>query len=115
MTLSIPVWVTHWVDLSVLHQALDAVASMLEALQRALPGIGSMLQWLVPVTWVLWGLGVSVLFLLSAAAHLLMRRFKRAAAPTRNPPAASSGLVAVAVASTALLLASGVHTHGTTL
>lgn len=73
--LEIPVWLLRWFDIGTIHAALDGIVWTLDTMRRAWPWIGALLQWLVPVIWVLWGLGLVLLLLLAGGAHALARRF----------------------------------------
>jgi len=79
--LPVPRWLTHWVDIEVIHAALDGVVWTLESAQQALPWLGTLLQWLVPLTWLLWAAGIGLMLLLAFGAQLLVRRFSRRAEP----------------------------------
>ena len=50
-------------------------------LQQALPWLGTLLQWMLPLTWLLWAVGVGLMLLLAFGAQGLVRRFGRRAAP----------------------------------
>lgn len=78
-SLAIPAWLTHWVDIRAIHAALDGLVWTLDSMQKTWPWVGALLQWLVPVTWVLWCLGLGLMLLLAGGAHLLVRRFAPAA------------------------------------
>ncbi len=82
--LSVPAWLTRWFDIGTIHAALDNIVWALDWMQQAWPWVGAMLQWLVPLTWVLWCLGLALMLLLAGAAHALVRRFRPAATPQRT-------------------------------
>jgi hypothetical protein len=63
-----------WLDPAMV-QALQQYALLsLEALRDAMPFMGMMMGWLVPVIWVVWGLGVAILLVLAGGAHWLAAR-----------------------------------------
>jgi hypothetical protein len=68
----VPAWVALWVDPAWVQAGLQALAWGLELLRDSLPLVGSAVGWLVPVVWVLWGLGLLLMVLLAGAAHLLL-------------------------------------------
>ncbi len=69
-----PAWLTAFVDLSLVHAALDAVVWGLEALQAVAPWAAGAVGWLVPVVWAGWALGLLALLALAAGLHWLVRR-----------------------------------------
>lgn len=76
-----PLWLTHWVDIETIHATLDGIVWTLESAQQALPWLGTLLQWMLPLTWLLWAVGVGLMLLLAFGAQWLVRRFGRRAAP----------------------------------
>lgn len=83
-SLPVPLWLTYWVDIEAIHATLDGIVSTLTSAQQALPWLGTLLQWLLPLTWMLWGVGIGLMLLLAFGAQLLLRRFGR-----RTPPIAA--------------------------
>jgi hypothetical protein len=80
-TLPVPLWLTYWVDIEAIHAALDGLVWTLTSAQQALPWLGMLLQWLLPLAWVLWAVGIGLMLLLAFGAQLLVRRFGRRPAP----------------------------------
>jgi hypothetical protein len=80
-SLSVPAWLARWFDIGTIHAALDGIVWTRDTMQQAWPWVGAALQWLVPVTWVLWCLGLALMLLLAGAAHALVRRLRPAIAP----------------------------------
>lgn len=70
----VPAWIAPWVDHQWIRAAQDAVLGGLEALRATRDWAGTGLGWLVPVVWVVWGLGL-LLMLAVAAAVLAVRRW----------------------------------------
>jgi hypothetical protein len=68
----VPAWVALWVDPAWVQAGQQALAWALELLRDSLPLMGSAVGWLVPVVWVLWGLGLLLMLLLAGGAHLLV-------------------------------------------
>lgn len=79
--LPVPLWLTYWVDIEAIHAVLDGIVWTLQSAQQALPWLGTLLQWLLPLTWLLWAVGVGLMLLLALGAQLLLRRFGRRAQP----------------------------------
>ena len=52
-----------------------------DAAQQALPWLGTLLQWLLPLTWLLWAAGIGLMLLLAFGTQLLVRRLGRRAEP----------------------------------
>lgn len=80
-TLPVPLWLTYWVDIEAIHAALDGIVWTLDSAQQALPWLGTLLQWLLPLTWLLWAAGIGLMLLLAFGAQMLVRRFGRRVAP----------------------------------
>jgi len=80
-SLPIPLWLTYWVDIEAIHAALDGIVWTLTSAQQALPWLGTLLQWLLPLTGLLWAAGIGLMLLLALGAQLLVRRFGRRVAP----------------------------------
>jgi hypothetical protein len=80
-SLAAPLWLTYWVDIEAIHAAFDGIVWTLDSAQQALPWVGKLLTWLLPLTWLLWAMGVGLMLLLAFAAQLLLRRFGRRAVP----------------------------------
>jgi len=71
---TLPSWLSPWVDVSTWNAAVSAVGEAIRAAQASLPSLGSMLGWLVPAVWVVWGLGLALLLALAAGGHWLVGR-----------------------------------------
>jgi hypothetical protein len=79
----VPAWLGLWVDLAWLTAAQQAVVDALAWLRGAWPQVGAAVGWLVPAVWLLWGLGLAGLLVLTGGLHLLVGR--------RTTPAAAAG------------------------
>lgn len=77
--LPVPLWLTYWVDIGAIHATLDGIVWTLESARQALPWLGTLLQWLLPLTWLLWAVGIGLMLLLAFGAQWLVRRFGRRA------------------------------------
>ena len=73
----VPAWIALWVDPQAVRFAQEAAQWALEVLgsmSAALPTAGQLIGWLVPLVWLLWGLGLLLLLGLAAGAHWWLGR-----------------------------------------
>jgi hypothetical protein len=73
----VPPWIALWVDPQAVRFVQEAVQWALEVLgswSAALPTAGQLIGWLVPLVWLLWGLGLLLLLGLAAGAHWWLGR-----------------------------------------
>jgi hypothetical protein len=73
----VPDWIALWVDPQVVRWAQEAVLwalGLLGSLSAGLPMAGQVVGWLVPLVWVLWGLGMLVLLGLALGVHVWLGR-----------------------------------------
>lgn len=66
----LPIWFDPGAILALQHLALLS----LEAFRNAMPYMSSMMAWLVPVIWMVWGFGFLCLLALAGGAHWLAAR-----------------------------------------
>ena len=71
---AIPAWLAAWVDPTGWAALQQAVAGTLTTVSASLPMLGTAVGWLVPVVWIVWGLGLAVMLMLAALAHWLIGR-----------------------------------------
>ena len=71
---TLPSWLSPWVDVSTWNAAVRAVSEAISSAQASLPALGSVLGWLTPAVWVFWGLGLALLLALAAGGHWLIGR-----------------------------------------
>lgn len=76
-----PAWLTLWIDPATIHAALGGLAWTLEKLQSAWPGLQGVIGALVPLTWIVWGIGLAGLLALAGLVHWLVARVRAPAAP----------------------------------
>ena len=76
----VPAWISLWVDTAWIQAAQGGLTWALTAFDGALPFVGSAVGWIVPLMWVLWGLGALLLLVLAGGAHFLIGR-RRPAQP----------------------------------
>lgn len=77
--LPVPGWIRIWVDPDILRSLQEAIMWSVEAVQATLPFAAAVLDWLVPVAWATWGIGMLALLGLAGGLHWLVN--------SRNPPA----------------------------
>lgn len=70
----VPQWISPWMDPALLQSMQAALLWLLELLHDVLPLFDTAAVWLVPMVWVLWGLGLAAMLLLAGGAHLLSGR-----------------------------------------
>jgi hypothetical protein len=75
-SLPVPQWIAPWVDPALVQAARSALLWTMEAARDLLPLAGSAAQWLAPVVWVVWGLGLLVLLAAAGGLHLVLRRLR---------------------------------------
>jgi hypothetical protein len=72
--LPIPRWFGIWVDPDILRSLQEAVMWSVEAAQAALPIAAALLDWLVPLAWAVWGIGMLTVIGLAGGLHWLVTR-----------------------------------------
>lgn len=75
---SVPQWVYSWMDPALIQAMQSSVLWAIEGLRDALPMLSSAVGWMVPLVWVLWGLGLLAMFVLACGAHVLLGRLRPA-------------------------------------
>jgi hypothetical protein len=77
-----PEWLGLWFDPAVLAWMQEAFAAMLVAMEQGLPLLGTAAGWLVPLIWIVWGMGAVGLLILAGCAQWIaawiQRRFEPA-------------------------------------
>jgi hypothetical protein len=75
----IPDWLSSWLDpqwMQLLQSSLLYVLNMAADLS---PQLSSVVSWMVPLIWVVWGIGVLSLLGLTGGAHWMIGRLQRSA------------------------------------
>ncbi len=75
----LPTWLGLWADTALIEMLRDAAVWTLEALQASSPVAGDVIGWLVPVVWVVWGLGLAAILALTGGLHWLVSRLSPSA------------------------------------
>jgi hypothetical protein len=80
----VPEWLSLWVSPELLAWMRNAATSLIGWGSAAVPAVGSLLQWMAPLVWVVWALGMVCLLALAGGAHYAVKRaFRRPATHSR--------------------------------
>lgn len=79
----VPAWLTVWVDPATIHALFAGIAWSLEQLQQGWPWVREALGWLVPLTWLVWGVGLAGLLSLALLGQWLAGRLRPQATAAR--------------------------------
>lgn len=82
-----PAWVEPFLDTGLLEAVQGTVQWLLEMAGTGAPMAGSAIGWLVPVVWVAWAVGLTVLLVIALVIHHLIKRLPSAG--TSGPRAAA--------------------------
>jgi hypothetical protein len=61
----VPAWLAPWLDLAGWRELLQWFTSVLQTVSALLPSASQSLGWLVPLIWILWGIGLVGLLLVT--------------------------------------------------
>lgn len=70
----VPEWLALWFGPEMLAWMRSAATSLIGWGSAAIPVLGSLLQWLAPLVWVVWALGMVCLLALAGGAHYAVKR-----------------------------------------
>jgi hypothetical protein len=70
----VPSWLAAWVDPALVERLLGGVAAAFQTLRTEAPWLASLLGWVVPSLWVLWGLAMLFLAGVAGIAHALVSK-----------------------------------------
>ncbi len=76
-SLPMPPWLGLWMDPALAEWTRQLAVQGLQGMSAVLPWLQPVLGWLVPLTWVVWGLGLVGLLGLAAVGHWAALRWKR--------------------------------------
>jgi hypothetical protein len=82
---AVPSWLAAWIDPAAWNAAVQAISAALSSMAASLPSIGATVGWLVPVVWVIWGLGLVALIGVTLLASWLLGRVGRGGPPSPMP------------------------------
>lgn len=75
----LPAWLSAWLgEPGWIYTLQDQVAAAMKLLAGVLPWAGSVVGWLVPLVWTVWGLGLLLMLALAGGVHLLVVRYRPA-------------------------------------
>ncbi len=81
----VPEWLALWVGPELLVWLRSAATGLIGWGSAALPAFGSLLQWLAPLVWVVWALGMVCLLAWAGGAHYAVSRaFRRPTSDRRT-------------------------------
>lgn len=73
----IPAWLSAWLgEPGWIYALQDQVAAAMKLLAGVLPWAGSVVGWLVPLVWTVWGLVLLLMLALAGGLHLLVVRYQ---------------------------------------
>jgi hypothetical protein len=75
-TATLPAWLSPWIDATAWAEMQQWATALLASAAALLPSLGQVAGWLVPLVWVVWGLGMALLLGLTLLLALLLRRFQ---------------------------------------
>lgn len=73
--LPVPEWLKVWIDPAWIQSLQSALRWAIDGSAAVLPLAGAAANWLVPAIWIAWALGMLLLLVGAAGAHMLLRRF----------------------------------------
>ena len=78
-----PPWIGLWLDPALAEALRASVVWTVEALTAFMPWIVPLLEWVAPLLWVIWAIGMVILVVLAGLGLLLISRLRRRAPPAR--------------------------------
>ena len=78
-----PPWIGLWLDPALAEALRASVVWTVEALTAFMPWIMPLLEWVAPLLWVIWALGMAMLVALASVGLFLISRLRRRAPPAR--------------------------------
>jgi hypothetical protein len=69
----IPAWLAPWLNLAGWRELLQGFTALLQSITALLPTADQSLGWLVPFIWIIWGIGMVALLLLTFIGSRLIR------------------------------------------
>jgi hypothetical protein len=74
---AVPSWLAAWIDPASWQAALAALAQAWATLSGWLPALSTAVGWLEPAIWIVWGLGLSGMLVLTGVSAWLVGRLSR--------------------------------------
>jgi hypothetical protein len=72
-----PDWLSSWIDPHWMQMLQSSLLYVLNTVADLSPQLSSVVSWLVPLIWVVWGVGMLSLLGLTGGAHWLIGRLQR--------------------------------------
>lgn len=69
----VPPWLAPWIDLGGWQELVTWFTALLQSIDALLPSAGQSLGWLVPLIWIVWGLGMVALLVAALIGSRLVR------------------------------------------
>jgi hypothetical protein len=79
----LPAWLAEWIDPTWLSAMQGTWMGLVQWLGQVLPSAGGLMDWVTPLVWITWALGMVGLLLPTLALHWLAGRLPTATRPTR--------------------------------
>jgi hypothetical protein len=73
----LPPQLSPWIDPALLQSIQSSLAGLIEGISQAIPNFASVIAWLSPLMWGVWGLGALALFLFAITGHWLVGSFSK--------------------------------------
>lgn len=78
----VPAWLALWVDTAWLQELQAAWVQVIGWFGQSGPALGTLVGWLVPLIWVIWGVVLLLLLVAAGAGHFMLGKLSKAAAST---------------------------------
>lgn len=73
----LPAWLALWVDPAWVQGLQAAWVQVMGWLGQSGPALGSVVSWLIPLIWVVWGVVLLLMLAATVAGHFLLGKFTR--------------------------------------
>lgn len=80
----VPAWVALWIDPTWLQEMQAAWVAGLGWFGQSGPALGSVVGWLVPLIWVVWGVVLAMLLAAAGAGHFMLGKLSKAVVTARS-------------------------------
>jgi hypothetical protein len=73
----VPAWLALWIDPAWIQGLQAAWVQVMSWLGQTGPALGSVVSWLIPLMWVVWGVVLLIMLAATVAGHFLIGKFSR--------------------------------------
>lgn len=80
----VPAWLGLWIDPAWIQGLQAAWVDVMGWLGQSGPALGSVVGWLIPLMWVVWGVVMLTMLAVTVAGHFLLGRLSRPSGLTRR-------------------------------